>query len=177
MTNIWVKENVKLTKYETNHDQKTIKWLQDEMIRDSFGHTYVPNLSEHRNWIESLKDTFVWAIYDNQLNFHCGNILLFVNPKHYSAFFQIYIGESMSRGKGIAKNTLIIILDFAFEELKLNRVWLNVFPENKKALNLYESLGFIKEGIERQSHYYNSCFRNQLRYSMLKSDWTNRVRD
>lgn len=165
------KKNVRLIPYRSNHNENTVRWLNDEKIKSSFGLTKNVTIDSHKRWISSLENTFIWAIYDPDTKSHCGNILLFVNYPHHSAFFQLYIGDRRSYGKRLGYYSLLCVINFAFKQLNLNRIWLQVFPDNIRAISLYEKLGFKKEGIERQSHYFKDKYRDQLRYSLLEEEW------
>ncbi|WP_100401667.1 GNAT family N-acetyltransferase [Bacillus sp. FJAT-42315] len=171
MNNCLVYKSSKLVPYTDNHHLKTVEWLNKPEVYESFGLTKKITIDSHSEWINSLRNTYIWAVYSTDNDIHCGNLLLFYNPLHHSAFFQIYLGEPKSRGKKLGYYSLIAVLEYAFETLKLNRIWLQVFPDNKNAINLYEKLGFVREGVERESHYSNSLFKDQLRYSILKREW------
>ncbi|MBM7580161.1 GNAT family N-acetyltransferase [Jeotgalibacillus terrae] len=166
-----VYKNIRLIPYNDDHDKNTVKWLNDEKIKSNFGLTKYVTIDSHKRWINSLKNTFIWAIYDPDTKNHCGNILLFVNYQHHSAFFQLYIGDSQSYGKKLGYYSLVCVINFAFKQLSINRIWLQVFPDNVSAISLYEKLGFKKEGIERLSHYFEGKYKDQLRYSLLEKEW------
>lgn len=163
--------NARLVSYKEEHYERSVEWLNNSNVNESFGLTRKVTIESHGNWIKSLKDTYIWAIYDAKQDKYCGNLLLFLNHTHQSAFFQIYLGDSKSRGQGLGESSLIAMINHAFEKLNLHRIWLQVFPDNEKAIRLYEKLGFVYEGVERESHYDQKIFKNQLRYSILKSEW------
>jgi len=52
-------------------------------------------------------------------------------------------------GKGIGRQMLVALLDLADNWLGLVRVQLGVNTDNLRAIRLYESLGFEREGLER----------------------------
>ncbi|QCJ40990.1 GNAT family N-acetyltransferase [Bacillus sp. S3] len=163
-------KNCRLIPYAECHHQQTVEWLNNPVVFKSFGLTKKVTIESHRQWIKSLNQTLIWAIFDST-NIYCGNILLFINPQHYSAFFQLYIGRDDVRGKGIGYSSLAAVVQYAFDCLKLNRIWLQVFPDNIYAIKLYKKIGFVQEGIEKQSNYFEGHFRDQLRFSLLKEDW------
>lgn len=72
---------------------------------------------------------------------YVGNIYL-TDITNDSAEFQIFIGNKKYWGKGVAKLASQLILRHAFENLKLEKVRLNVRISNERALLLYHSLGF-----------------------------------
>ncbi len=169
-------KNCRLIPYSESHFEQTVKWLNDPFVFMSFGLTKKVTLESHRLWLNSLENTIIWAIYDT-CHSYCGNILLFLNPNHHSAFFQLYIGRKDVRRKGIGFSALISVIDYAFDCLKMNRIWLQVFPDNTDAINLYKKVGFVQEGLERQSNYYDGQFRDQLRFSLLKEEWLSKKGD
>ncbi|SMC59607.1 GNAT family N-acetyltransferase [Moheibacter sediminis] len=46
------------------------------------------------------------------------------------------------QGKGIMQNALRLIIDFATNEMKLNRIWAATSIENHQAIKLFNRLGF-----------------------------------
>ncbi|MGE7931975.1 GNAT family N-acetyltransferase [Viridibacillus arvi] len=164
-------EKAVLRKYEEIHFKKTVEWLNQETIKHNFGIKKNITLSQHEQWFANLENTFIKAIYDKENNLYIGNTLVQFNKSNQSAFFQIYIGEENVKGKGLATSTLQLVLDYLFLHEQYNRVWLKVFPDNKKALKLYRNFGFVLEGIERESYKDLNGFRNQMIFSILKKDW------
>jgi len=62
----------------------------------------------------------------------------------------IGLGEPDSWGKGYGSDAMNVMLGFAFRQLNLNRVNLNVFEYNPRAIRSYEKVGFKLEGRERE---------------------------
>ncbi len=54
-------------------------------------------------------------------------------------------------GTGIGKPLLQRVIDLAFNELKANRLWLDVFDDNHRAGHVYQSVGFTVEGVLREA--------------------------
>lgn len=162
--------NISFQPYAEHHDEKTVRWLNDPQIKESFGLTDMLTVESHRKWIESQRHYYLWAIYDEE-GVHRGNVGLFHNPKHHSAYFQLYIGDAKARGKGLGKAALSFAMDYAFNELHVNRFYLHVFPENIPAIRLYEKMGLQREGIEREAHFFNGKYRDQCIYSILYREW------
>ncbi|MEG0918560.1 MAG: GNAT family protein [Anaerovoracaceae bacterium] len=63
------------------------------------------------------------------------------------------------------------LFKYAFEKLKINRFWLDVYPFNKVGIKLYESLGMIKEGTHRECYLSEDGYLDQIVYSKLKSEY------
>ncbi|HEX8289197.1 MAG TPA: GNAT family protein [Pyrinomonadaceae bacterium] len=76
-----------------------------------------------------------------------------------------------AQGKGIATRCTGVLINYAFDELKLNRVQINCNVENVKSRAIPERLNFTLEGIHRQVEWLNGEFHDWAVYAMLKEDW------
>jgi diamine N-acetyltransferase len=74
-------------------------------------------------------------------------------------------------GKGIATEATRLVLKKAFEELGLQRVYLNVLSDNQAAIRLYEGCGFVCEGEFRQHLYKDGRYVNLKWYGLLKREY------
>lgn len=86
----------------------------------------------------------------------------------------IGIGNKKYRGNGYGREALTLLLDFAFEELNLHRIQLNVFSYNKPAIGLYERLGFKREGVYREFIHRDGHRWDMYLYGILEEEWRNR---
>lgn len=161
--------DIVLKDYGIHHIEKTVMWLNDELIKENFGIQNNVTIENHKKWFLSAENLIIKAIYAEKK--YIGNILLHLNLKHDSGFFQIYIGENDIRGRGYAEKAIRKSVSIFFDELKLHRIWLKVFPSNDIAIHLYEKVGFVREGIERDSFFDGENYKNQLVYSLLRTEW------
>lgn len=117
---------------------------------------------EHMFTIRSLAD-----------NLLLGDIGLFVinNWGPRDAFVGLGIGERDYWGKGYGTDAMNIILRYAFTELNLRRVTLNVFEYNPRALRSYEKTGFKREGILRQALLRDGKRWDMIYMSILYDEW------
>ena len=159
-----------LIPYADDHDEATVRWLNSADIQSSFGFSSTLTLPAHRAWIASASNVVMWAVLDEQ-GAHCGNVLLHIAGKHRSAYFQVYLGEPSTRGKGLGKSVLEAVLRYAFDDIALHRVWLHTRPDNLDAERLYRRAGFVVEGIERDALLHGVGFISQTRWSILEHEW------
>ena len=80
------------------------------------------------------------------------------------------ITSSSVHGKGYAFTATKEIIEYGFEKLGLNRIYLNVVDENIKANKFYQKVGFIFEGCFRKAICIKGRIYNLNWYSILKSD-------
>ncbi len=161
--------DVSLRSYSHVHHEKTVDWLNKEHLQQTFCMLQGITIAQHRRWLEQNREVLKWAIYN--IEEYEGNLFCFINNKHRSACFQIYLGEVSSFGKGIGKRAMTIFLNHAFNQLGLHRIWMHCFLDNIRAVTMYESLGFHFEGLERESLFVNGQYRSQGRWSLLEQEW------
>jgi diamine N-acetyltransferase len=75
------------------------------------------------------------------------------------------------KGKGYGKETLRLIKSIAFRQLGAHRLWLDVRSNNPRAKHVYESEGFVVEGILRESVYLNGQYLSLSVMSILENEF------
>ncbi|PID80413.1 MAG: hypothetical protein CSB19_00135 [Clostridiales bacterium] len=75
------------------------------------------------------------------------------------------------KGQGYGEEALRAIIAHAFEVLNVNRFWLDVYPDNHVAIKLYQKLNMQRDGVLRQSYKSPTGYRDQIIYSLLKSEY------
>ncbi|WP_064092200.1 GNAT family N-acetyltransferase [Rossellomorea aquimaris] len=90
---------------------------------------------------------------------------------HRVGWVSIAIGEEEFWGNGYGKEALECLLSYAFQELNLYRLQLTVFSYNKRAIRLYESLGFKKEGSFRQFLQRDGARYDMDLFGLLVDEW------
>jgi RimJ/RimL family protein N-acetyltransferase len=88
----------------------------------------------------------------------------------------IALGERSEWDKGYGSEAAGILLDFAFGELRLHRVWLHVFADNSRAIHLYERLGFQHEGAEREAYFRHGRYHDMRVMGILRDEWLSQER-
>ena len=152
------------------------KWLNDkEVCNYNSHHRYPYSKDELRSYVEKTKGNssmIVFAIEDKEEKKHIGNISLqgidFINRQAEIAFL---IGEKQYWNKGYAKASAILLINHAFEQLGLLRIYFGTSSENKGMQGLGERLGFQKEGQRRKALYKNNQFVDIFEYGLLKEEW------
>jgi RimJ/RimL family protein N-acetyltransferase len=162
-------EAILLTPWTDAHDAQTVAWLNDPYIRATFGITSEPTLEGHRQWKAMQSCLSAFAIIT--AGQHIGNALLARDDRHRSAYLQIYLGSADHRGRGIGRASLGQLLEIAFVQLGLHRVWLHTLPGNAAAERLYRSAGFTLEGTEREAIRTGDSFTSQNRWSLLAREF------
>lgn len=74
-------------------------------------------------------------------------------------------------GNGYMKESLQRILQFGFNEMKLNRIEAMASAENEKSLGLLKGIGFVIEGTQREQYYEDGVYHDLVFLAILKRDW------
>ena len=74
-------------------------------------------------------------------------------------------------GKGYGGEAIRLLLKYAFEQLNLNRVTLNVIEDNLRAIALYERCGFVIEGRLRQEQFQDGWYKDVLVMGVLREEY------
>jgi RimJ/RimL family protein N-acetyltransferase len=83
----------------------------------------------------------------------------------------IGLGEREFWGKGYGTDAMRIILRYAFTELNLHRVTLNVFEYNPRGVRSYEKAGFVLEGRQRGVLLREGRRWDEIYMGILREDW------
>ena len=88
-----------------------------------------------------------------------------------SALFHITIGEKDAWGQGFGTEATRLMLEHAFERLRLHRIGLSVFAFNERAIRAYRRAGFVIEGRAREAIRRDGRWWDEVEMSILESDW------
>jgi len=129
-----------------------------------------------REWMEKQleeePDTFWFAVRTLEDDRLLGEIDLVVTSwGSRDAFVGIGIGEREFWGKGYGTEAMNLTLRYAFIELNLRRVTLNVFEFNERAVRSYEKVGFHMEGRQRQAIIREGRRWDVLYMGILREEW------
>ena len=81
------------------------------------------------------------------------------------------VARKCAQGTGAAKKATEELIQYAFTELGLHKVYLSVLEENVRAQKFYEKCGFIKEGLEVDAVKINGVYHNHIWYGIIKSNY------
>ncbi|MEM7172107.1 MAG: GNAT family protein [Pseudomonadota bacterium] len=75
------------------------------------------------------------------------------------------------RRSGFGQAMLRALIAESFDELGANRLWLDVFPDNHVARQLYTKLGFREEGLMRECYIWKGNPQSSILMSILASEY------
>jgi len=130
------------------------KWFENAMQRPQ----------EEKPLVIDMKDGTNWRLIGNSSFFA-------FDWFSRSAEVGIMIGDKTVWNQGFGSEVMRLLLHHGFGTLNLNRIYLRVYDENKRAIRVYEKVGFVHEGRMRQAVYKNGSYCDVLYMSVLREEW------
>jgi len=93
-----------------------------------------------------------------------------VNQPHGSGMLMYWVAPDQ-QGNGYVTEATALLLDHAFGQRRLNKVWAMVIEPNDASQAALESLGFEQEGAYRKETFYEGEYVDSRRYGMLAEEW------
>ncbi|MGB3143211.1 MAG: GNAT family N-acetyltransferase [Maribacter sp.] len=90
-------------------------------------------------------------------------------PYHQRVGLGIIIQDTEMRNKGIGKEAIQLVIEYAFQTLGVKQVYANILEENEPSLNLFEKLGFVAIGIKKDWIRSGKSFKNEILLQKINS--------
>ncbi|PGZ05717.1 GNAT family N-acetyltransferase [Bacillus cereus] len=169
---------IKLKQFTRNDFKQLKNWIHsEEFLIQWSGNAFTYPLDEEQleKYIESA-NTLAFKVIDEETLNVIGHISLgqIDNRNKSARIGKVLVGDMKMRGRSIGKQMMKAVLYIAFEELKLHRVTLGVYDFNTSAISCYEKIGFVKEGLLRESKKVGDTYWNLWEMSMLEYEWNNK---
>src|SRR5262245_24026581 len=168
---------VRLRALEREDVPTFVRWFNDPEVRRYLNLFEPMSRAREERWFETeylnAKDKFVFGIEARVGDawVHVGTIgLENINWKNRSAALGIMLGEKEHWGRGFGAEAVKVLLAFAFGELALHRVELDVLAENARAIRCYEKVGFRREGTRRGAIFRDGRYQDLHVMAVLASE-------
>lgn len=73
-------------------------------------------------------------------------------------------------GRGYTTEAVRLVVDYAFQVLKLHRIEAGVMPRNTRSIRVLEKSGFEKEGLSRKNVLINGKWEDHLHFAIVNPD-------
>ncbi|MCG9899342.1 MAG: GNAT family N-acetyltransferase [Hydrotalea sp.] len=124
------------------------------------------------------KHSYPFIVFDKLANKYAGSTR-FYDIQTDNSTLQLgftWYGKDF-QGTGLNKNCKYLLLKFAFETLKMERVEFRADNDNKRSINAMKSIGCKIEGVLRSNTFKpNGERRDSIVLSILKGEWTNEIK-
>ena len=157
-----------------------VRWFTDLRTTRTLLMVYPIGEAMEERWFEQMlehhgRDRFFYVICLRADDRPVGSIDLHaVDFRNGGASLGIAIGDPADTGRGYGTAALRALVGFAFDELRLERVELEVYAYNDRARRVYERVGFVHEGTSRRALYRDGAFHDVHRMAILREEWAGR---
>jgi RimJ/RimL family protein N-acetyltransferase len=122
--------------------------------------------------LDGSSDSRGFVIADPETEAYIGQVNLdSIDWKNRVGKLGIVIGSAEALGQGYGTEAMNLIMDFSFLELNLNRLELEVYDYNERAIRSYLRCGFRQEGRLRERQFKNGRYVDVIQMGLLRSDW------
>jgi RimJ/RimL family protein N-acetyltransferase len=159
----------------TDLSQHYADWLNNpefnKYLSTAYNHQTIESCSAYLQSYEGQTNSVLLGIFLKTNDSHIGNLTLsFIDWYNKSCWVGISIGRKEYKGKGMAKEVLLEIAKYCFDQLDLHRVQAGVNANNIDSLSLFTKCGFKVEGLLRSSNNINGKLEDSYILSVLKTD-------
>lgn len=171
---MYISNHVRLRPFEWQDAEKYRQWVNDPAIVSLIDRVRPVTAEEHRRWYEGIvgdPHCVIFAIEALPANCFVGCVWLYgIDYRHRHAELRIVIGEKQYWGKGIGKEAISAVVEFAFKKLYLHKLFAYVLATNTRAAEVFTKAGFRREALLKKEKYIDGVFVDVLRVSLLKRD-------
>lgn len=125
--------------------------------------TCTTTLETETKWLREIllrKDQVRFAICLADSHSYIGNVQL-IKMNHIDAEFHLFIGDTNCWVQGIGRKSTQLLLNYAFLEKNLQKVFLEVHKDNVPAISIYKGQGFEEKDI---SFFYSLMELTNTKY-------------
>jgi diamine N-acetyltransferase len=154
-----------------------VRWFNDSETISYISMRAPMSEASEEQWFNEMapregKDAYHFVMCRLEDDKPIGTIGLFqIDQLNGNAGIGIGIGEKQLWGQGYGTDAMFALLDFGFGELRLERLWLEVYDYNARARRSYEKCGFVLEGIERHAIFKRGEYHDVHLMSILRDEW------
>lgn len=167
---------IELRQLQDSDSDEYFKWINDKSLVIQNAPFRPISRAEHDKWFSTITkcDTIrIFSIVLRRDSRHPKLIgscsLRNIDMNAHLAELQIRIGERCMQGKGYGTAAIQQLLQYGFETLALERINLDVFYTNKRAIKAYEKCGFYRESIKCKGAFIDDSYVDILTMSISKN--------
>lgn len=170
-------EKVRLREYRKEDIPLAQAFMNDMEVRRNLwpGIPFPMTLKDEEQWFEknsALCDAYNFAIETLDEGKYIGGCgLVQVDWKNRKTTVGIMIGEKSFWGKGYGTDAMKVLIRFIFEQMNLDKIKLNVYSFNERAIKCYQKCGFKTEGVLRKELFRDGAYYDEILMAILREDY------
>lgn len=151
-----------------------LTWRNSQEVKQFFIYQEEITKEDHLNWLKNKVETgkvVQFIIVEKETENPIGSVYMQdIDHIHKKAEYGILIGSTAKTGKGYGTLAAKLMIQYAFEEMKLHKVYLRVIEGNERAIKSYEKAGFEKEALLRDDVCINGVYKNIILMGIVNGE-------
>ena len=166
-------EHVILRAFEREDAERCYRWMNDPNIVRTLKTRYPIAFSNEVEWLDRAMNPSAserhFAIERKDDRSHIGNASLHeIDWVSRTAWFGLFIGEPTAWNRGFGSDAISTLTRFAFDEMNLHKLRINVFEYNERAKHVLQNQGFVAEGKLVRDFYREGTWHDIVIYSKFR---------
>jgi RimJ/RimL family protein N-acetyltransferase len=158
-------EHTILRAFEREDLERCYRWMNDPNIVRTLKSRYPIAFTNEAEWLDRAMNPSPnerhFAIERKDDRSHIGNASIHdVDWVSRTAWFGLFIGEPTAWNRGFGTDAIGTLTRFAFEEMNLVKLRINVFEYNEKAKHVLLGHGFVQEGKLARDFYREGTYHD-----------------
>lgn len=151
-----------------------IKWRNSDIVRRYFIYQKPFTREGHLEWIRTMIEPgngyqFIACMKEDDRPIGSTYLRDF-DREHGKIEYGLFIGEEVSRGKGIGSQLAALTCKFAFDDLNVNKVFCKIFAWNKASTKSVMNAGFKEEGYLTRDVKVQGEYQDMILFGMFQED-------
>ena len=166
-------EHVILRAFEREDAERCYRWMNDPNIVRTLKSRYPIAFSNEMEWLEramrALATERHFAVERKDDRSHIGNASIHdIDWVSRTAWFGLFIGEPTAWNRGFGGDAIGTLVRFAFDDMNLEKLRINVFDYNDRAKHVLEGHGFVVEGKLTRDFYREGAWHDIVIFSVFR---------
>ena len=166
-------EDVILRALEASDLERCYRWMNDPTIVWTLKSRYPMPFQSEAQWLEEAvrgaSNERHFAIERRSDREHIGNASIHdIDWISRTASFGLFVGDPGSWNRGFGSDAIRTLVRFAFDEMNLRKLRINVFDYNERAKHVLLSNGFVQEGKLEKEFFREGQYQDIVILSVFR---------
>lgn len=150
---------------------RIVAWRNQERVRRNFLYQKPFTKEGHEEWMRTQVATgrvVQFIIWEKEPDRPVGSVYFRdIDPVNKKAEYGIFIGEADATGRGIGTQAARLAVAYARDVLRLHKLMLRVFADNRAAVRSYLNAGFTQEAYLKDEVWQDGGYRDLILMAVI----------
>jgi len=168
-------EHTILRAFEREDAERCYRWMNDPNIVRTLKSRYPIAFQNEVEWLERAMNPGSnerhFAVERKDDRTHIGNASIHdIDWVSHTGWFGLFVGEPAAWNRGFGSDAVQTLVRFAFQEMNLVKLRINVFDYNERAKHVLLEHGFVQEGKLARDFYREGSYHDIVILSVFRSE-------